>query len=295
MRYCDPTVRAMAGWNVLRRRPRVASWRLSWMAVWVVAGLAQAQTQPQALPLPGRTTLTVPMGSANPALENREIRAQLLPRRYTTLAAEIGAKVNHLPVPEGGRFSAGDTLVTLDCALQQAQLNKAQASLLATEQTYNANKRLDELNAVGKVELQLSEAEVTKAKAEVASTTTLLGKCAVYAPFAGRIAEQRVREQQFVQAGQALMDILDDSVLELEFIVPSMWLGWIRPGYAFRVQIDETGKTYPAKIQRIGARIDPVSQSVKLSAAINGRFPELIAGMSGRVTLTPPAGAAPRQ
>lgn len=248
----------------------------------------------QAQPLPGRAPASTPPPalSSNLALENREIRAQLLPRRYTTLAAEIGAKVNRFTVPEGGRFAAGQTLVTLDCALQQAQLNKGQASLQAAEQTWRANKRLDELNSVGKVELQLSEAEVTKARAEVASNSALLGKCAVHAPFSGRVAEQRVREQQYVQPGQALMDILDDSVLELEFIVPSMWLSWIRPGYTFQVKIDETGKSYPARIQRIGARIDPVSQSVKLSAAIDGKFTDLIAGMSGRVTLNPPVRAA---
>jgi RND family efflux transporter MFP subunit len=227
--------------------------------------------------------------SSNPALENREIRAQLLPRRYTTLAAEIGAKVNRLTVQEGGSFRAGQTLVTLDCALQQAQLNKARAALNASEQTWHANVRLNELNSVGKVELQISEAEVLKARAEVASNATLLGKCAIAAPFSGRVAEQKVREQQYVQPGQALLEILDDSVLELEFIVPSAWMAWIRPHYGFQVKIDETGKSYPAKIQRIGARVDPVSQSVKLSAAIDGRFPELIAGMSGRVTLSPPA------
>jgi len=33
---------------------------------------------------------------ARPAIERQEIRAQLLPRRYTTIAAEIGAKVNRL-------------------------------------------------------------------------------------------------------------------------------------------------------------------------------------------------------
>lgn len=72
--------------------------------------------------------------------------------------------------------------------------------------------------------------------------------------------------------------------------MPSRWLVWLKPGHSFQVAIDETGKTYPAKVQRIGARVDPVSQSVKLSAAIDGKFPELIAGMSGRVALTPPAG-----
>lgn len=45
-----------------------------------------------------------------------------------------------------------------------------------------------------------------------------------------------------------------------------------------------------AKVQRIGARVDPVSQSVKLSAVIDGKFNELIAGMSGKVLMAPPAG-----
>lgn len=227
---------------------------------------------------------------AHGGLEKREIRAQLMPRRYTTLAAEIGAKVSRLPVPEGGSFRAGQALIAFDCSLPQAQLNKARAALAAAEKTWAANRRLNELNSVGKVELEVSEAEVAKAKAEVAANAAVIAKCSVPAPFPGRVAEQKVREQQYVQPGQALLEILDDSALELEFIVPSPWLAWLKPGYAFQIKIDETGKTYPAKVQRLGARVDPVSQSVKLSAAIDGKFNELIAGMSGKVTLTPPAG-----
>jgi len=227
---------------------------------------------------------------ARPALEKQDIRAQLSPRRYTTIAAEIGAKVSRVAVAEGASFRAGQTLVAFDCSLQQAQLQKAKAVLAGAERTFSANKRLEELRSVGKVELEVSEAEVGKAKADVAANSVLLSKCAIAAPFAGRVAEQKVREQQYVQAGQPLLEILDDSVLELEFIVPSRWLAWLKPGHAFQVQIDETGKSYPAKVQRIGARVDPVSQSVKLSAAIAGKFPELIAGMSGRVAIGAPAG-----
>ena len=228
--------------------------------------------------------------SGNPALDKREIRAQLMPRRYTTLASEIGAKVSHLPIEEGARFRAGDKLIGFDCSLQQTQLNKALAGLDATDKTWKANQRLEELNAVGKVELEVSQAEVAKARADVASYKVLLSKCVVRAPFSGRVAEQKVREQQYVQPGQPLLDILDDSALELEFIVPSKWLIWLRPRQGFQVVIDETGKSYPAKVQRIGARVDPVSQSVKLSAIVDGRFNELIAGMSGKVVMTPPAG-----
>ncbi|MGE5465820.1 MAG: efflux RND transporter periplasmic adaptor subunit [Ignavibacteria bacterium] len=228
--------------------------------------------------------------AAKASAEPREIRAQLAPHRYTTLAAEIGAKVSRLPVKEGGSFKAGQNLVGFDCSMQQAQLTKARAALAGAETTYRSNKRLSELGSIGKVELEVSQAEVQKNRAEVAATVTLLGKCNVAAPFSGRVAEQKVREQQYVQPGQAIMEIIDDSVLELEFLVPSKWLAWIKPGTKFQVAIDETHKDYPAQVQRVGARVDPVSQSVKLVAAIDGRFPELIAGMSGRVTLAPPPG-----
>lgn len=258
-----------------------------------VTALCAAQAASAAVPTPVPAPAArpaAPVAAARPALEKQDIRAQLAPRRFTTVAAEIGAKVSRVAVAEGGAFRAGQVLVSFDCSLQQAQLQKAKAVLGAAERTFGANKRLDELNSVGKVELQASEAELGKARADVAANNVLLSKCAIAAPFSGRVAEQKVREQQYVQPGQPLLEILDDSVLELEFLVPSRWLAWVKPGYAFQVRIDETGKTYPAKVQRIGARVDPVSQSIKLSAAIDGRFPDLIAGMSGRVALTPPAG-----
>jgi membrane fusion protein, multidrug efflux system len=241
-----------------------------------LAGVIGAQAQP------------TPAPAAKPAIERQEIRAQLLPRRYTTIAAEIGAKVSRMPVAEGGSFKAGQTLVSFDCTLQQAQLRKAEVELQGAEQTLKSNLRLAELNSIGQLDLDQSKTAVGKAQADLAATRALLAKCSVAAPFGGRIAEQKVREQQYVQPGQAMLDIIDDSVLELEFLVPSRWLAWVRVGGSFSIQIDETGKTYPAKFIRIGARVDPVSQSVKVAAAISSHFPELIAGMSGRVQITPP-------
>jgi membrane fusion protein (multidrug efflux system) len=72
--------------------------------------------------------------------------------------------------------------------------------------------------------------------------------------------------------------------------VPSVWLRWLRTGRTFQVQIDETQKTYTARLSRVGARVDPVSQSVKVAAAIQSKSPELMAGMSGKVLLNPPEG-----
>jgi membrane fusion protein (multidrug efflux system) len=280
---------------------RIATLACCWGACTAAFGQAANQARPvpvlPAVPAraagsqpPAAPTAVAPAAPATAANDPREIRAQLAPLRFTTLASEIGAKINRLPVTEGGSFRAGQVLVQFDCALQRAYLEKARAVLAGSEKTFTANRRLAELNSIGRVELELSEAEVIKNRAEVSATATMLAKCSIAAPFSGRIAEQKAREQQFVQPGQALLEIIDDSVLELEFIVPSRWLAWLKPGHTFKVAIDEVGKTFPAKVQRIGARVDPVSQSVKLTATIDGRFPELVAGMSGRVTMTPPAG-----
>ena len=217
----------------------------------VAPATAQPQTPTQAQPASALPAIPAPAPSG--ALEPRDIRAQLAPRQYTTLAAEIGAKVQRLAVTEGGAFKKDQLLVQFDCSLQQAQLNKAHAGQNAADKTWRANQRLAQLNSVGKVELETSQAEVQKAAAEVAASKALLDKCRVTAPYAGRVAEQKIREQQYAQPGQPLLDIIDDTALELEFLVPSRWLVWL-PGAAFQVRIDETGKTYPAKVQWLAAR-----------------------------------------
>ncbi len=266
---------------------RLRGWVWAGVLGMLCAAPAVSQTAPAR---PGNASAEA--GNANRTGPTRlEVRAQLMPRRFTTLAAEIGARIEQLPLSEGAAFSEGQVLVAFDCSVQQAQLAKSQAEMEAAEHTVKANERLSSLNSIGQLELDLSRAGLSRARAEVAMQRASIQKCVVKAPFSGRVAEQKVREQQFVQPGQTLLEILDDSVMELEFLVPSHWLVWLKPGMPLRVQIDETRKGYPARFIRIGARVDPVSQSVKVAAAIDGKHPELVAGMSGRIQVQSPTAA----
>lgn len=254
-------------------------------AAWATASLcATAQTAPHTAPAARPAAIVVPANlPALKAADAPELRAQLAPRRYTTLAAEIGARVRHLAVTEGAAIKAGQLLVSFDCSLQQAQFDRARAALDAADKQFATQRRLVELNATGRQELDQAEAEAGKMRAEMSQIRVQLGKCTIAAPFGGRVVEQKVREQQYVQPGQALLEIIDDSVLEVEFIMPSRWLAQVRVGSAVQIAVDETAKTYAAKVLRLGGRVDPVSQSIKVVAAISGRPPELMAGMSGRV------------
>lgn len=233
--------------------------------------------------------LLTPVGSLAARDTARDVvRAQLVPRRYAVVAAEVGARVSLVHAPEGARFRAGEPLIAFDSTLQRAQLERAEAILVAAEKTATANRRLVELQSAGQIEVALAEAEVRKARAEVAYARSMLERCIIHAPYDGRVAEQKVRAEEFVQPGQAVLEIIDDALPEVNFIAPSKWLAWLRVGQGITVTIEETGRTYPARIERIGAKVDAVSQSVKLVAAIEGEHPELIAGMSGTVAVSAP-------
>jgi len=236
----------------------------------------------------GALSLSAQAQTADFAVDQNELRAQLSPVRYATLASELGGKIKRIDVREGQLVKKGDVLIEFDCTLQAAQRQKARAQLSGAQTTYTGNKRMASLNAIGVVELNNSKAEVNKARADVTYLNETLKRCVIRAPYAGSVGELQVRAQEFVQAGQPLLEILDGSSLELEFIVPSRWLQWLKPGYAFDVSIEDTGKTYPVKLLSTASRVDPLSQTVKAVAVIDGQFTELLAGMSGRLLLTPP-------
>lgn len=215
------------------------------------------------------------------------IPAQLVASQFTTLSAELPAKIDRIAVKEGERFKAGQVLVAFDCSIQKAALDEARAMLAAADKAKAAHKRLLELNSTGTLEVEKAIADAAVAGAKMNSAQAVLSKCAIPAPFSGRVAERKAQAHQYVQAGQALMDILDDSALEAEFIVPSAWAPKLKAGMGVEILVDETAKTYPARIARLGAKADPVSHSVKVIAEIKGDFPELMAGMTGKVRMAP--------
>ena len=217
-----------------------------------------------------------------------EIRAQLSPTRSTVLSSEIPGKIGDLTVREGERFTEGQRLVVLDCTLHKARLDKAQAQAYGARKTHQVQAKLDKLGSNSGLELETAAAQLAAAEAEVAMMRTLVERCAIPAPFAGRVVELKVKRHQFVGEGHELLEILDDRELEVELAVPSRWLPWLKPGTPFALHIDETGKDYPAKVVRLAARIDPVSQSIKVFGTVAGAFPELLSGMSGSAKFDPP-------
>ena len=220
--------------------------------------------------------------------EHQPIKAQLSAVNYTTITAELSEKILKLPFRDGQKFKKNDVLVKFDCGVQQAQYDKAKAQLSIAERNALTNEKLLKLGAAGRIEYENSLSEFQKVKAEVSELEVVLSRCITKAPFDGHVVEQRARVQQFVPSGQPILEIIDNSALELEFIVPSKWSSWLSENSQFNIRMDETDKDYPAKVTQVSAKIDPISQTIKIRAAIQGEFTELRPGMSGTVNIEVP-------
>ncbi len=214
-----------------------------------------------------------------------EVRAQISPRQHAVLSSEMAGRIIELSVREGDRFKKGDKLVVFDCAVQAAKQANATAAEQAAIKKLEVATRLDKLQSISGIELVQAESARIMARAEVALSRALSEKCTILAPFDGRVAEKRVQRWEFVGEGSQVLDIYETTAFELEMIVPSQWLQSLRPGQLFSVRIDETGEAHTAEFTRFGARIDPVSQSIKAFGRIQGQVDGLLPGMSGTVTV----------
>lgn len=209
------------------------------------------------------------------------IRGIVKASAQATLASQVQGRISRLPFKEGQRFKKGAVLVALDCSKYEAELASAQAEYRAKMKTYENNLRLAEHQAVGQLELEVSQAETDKASAAVKAAQVNVGGCIIHAPFPGRVVKTIVNEHENVFPNDQLISLLDDSVLEIELILPSKSLVWLKVGTAFEYAVDETGRRYPAVVQNIGANVDPASQTVKVKGVFRTKPANILAGMSG--------------
>lgn len=173
------------------------------------------------------------------AADEPRLRALLKARVTSGLSAQISALVADVAVRAGDRFRKGDTLVRFDCAVQRAQLQKAQAELMMARKTLAVKRDLARLNSAGGLEVETAEAAAAKAEAEGAMANAVVSYCVIRAPFDGRVVEVKVQAFEGASPGQKLMEVIDDGELEVEAIVPSQWLSWLKAGTTFSVRVDD--------------------------------------------------------
>ncbi|MGB7287154.1 MAG: efflux RND transporter periplasmic adaptor subunit [Salaquimonas sp.] len=216
--------------------------------------------------------------------EQLDARGLLRPLEKVEFSSNLRAKALKTPFREGDSFKKDEVLIAFDCQRYEAELKAAKAGADAAWTEYKSKKRLLAYQAIGKDEVRLAAAQAGKASAEVDVHQVVNQECEIRAPFDGRVVSRSINENEYPSNDQPLMVVLNDAVLEIEMVVPSHWLTWLQLKQPLVILVDETRERVPAVLDRIGAEVDPVSQTIKVFARMNADGFSILAGMSGTVT-----------
>ena len=216
--------------------------------------------------------------------------AEVISKQDAFLSAQISAQLEKIHAQVGDQVAAGDTLVELDCALYQAQLNTQRAALgeidvqlsLASDQ-YTRAKRLNEAGNLGEEGLQQRATELEALQArrvvqeqQVKVAQISVDRCVVTAPFAGVVTERAAQLGALAAPGSPLMRLVQLADAELSARVP--------PTQSFSenqlLKFDYLNRDYPAQLRVVL----PVVDSRQRTQELRLTFPEQL----------PPPGAAGR-
>ena len=214
------------------------------------------------------------------ANENQSARAVIVSLDRTVLSSEIAGEIVELSKFEGDSFKKGESLIRIDCSIYKAQKRKIEVEKNIANLELEKNKKLDSYGSIGTYEIQISQENVNKHKAENDIAAINVSRCDIKAPFDGRIAAKKVSKYQNIKPQDELLEIVGIDNLEAKVVVPSSWLVWLKKGIEFDLSIDETKNTVKAQIVQIDSIVDPTSQSITLRAKLLKPFENIIPGMS---------------
>lgn len=221
-----------------------------------------------------------PIDVAGTSSKTVSARGVLVAGQSADIAAGMTGRLTSTPYKSGQYIKRGVMIAKFDCARQDAELKSRRAAHATQSLKYDNQAELLKMGAAGALDVSIARSERDQIAAEVSALEIAMKDCTVSAPFPGFITARHIDAYETAQAGQPLYSINRAGTTEISVIAPSNWAGWVKPGAKFTFKVDETGESIPAKVERLSAVVDPVSQTIEITAKLNGKHKGR-PGMSG--------------
>lgn len=259
----------------------LAAWKQSALADSAIAAAAQPEPVESIVSTVARATEYRPMTTSI---------GTVLALRSVTLRNELPGTVRSVALSPGAIVEAGTVLVALDVSVEQAELQAQQAQAALAASVLERNERLLAQNAVSQEELDRARADRDVANAQIARTRAIIERKTIRAPFRARVGIADVHPGQYLQQGTELTTLqgIDDAV-HVDFHVEQAVAEQLVEGERIAVIVGN-GRSVPASIVAIDARVDPATRNATVRARIEDASDAPAPGASVRVQV--PAGIA---
>jgi len=210
----------------------------------------------------------------------------LVGNESVTITAKVTDQVTVIHFDDGQYVKAGDILIELTNAEQQAGLREAEANLLEAELQLARLKKLGN-KIVTAQERDEASARVKAGQARLEVISVLIKDRLITAPFDGLLGFRQVSAGALVTPGTVITELDDIKQLKLDFAVPEVYLGNISVGS--RVESTSPAwqdKVFSGQLVSIGSRIDVATRTFMARALIDNESSLLRPGMLMNITLS---------
>lgn len=276
----------------------------------VVLGCSKPMAQNAPQPVPEVTVATI---QTQAVALTTELPGRTSAYLVSEVRPQVGGIVKTRQFKEGSDVQAGDILYTLDAATYQATYNsakaavdKAQANLKVVGLAAERYKELVKIDAVSRQDNDQAVAELSQARADLASAKATLdmaginlGYTKIAAPISGRIGQSSITPGALLSANQAeplariqqldpmYVDVTQSSV-ELLRLRKALESGDLTSNTAAKVQLTlEDGSSYAhaGELQFSDVSVDPGTGMVTMRAVFPNPDQQLLPGMYVRAVL----------
>jgi membrane fusion protein (multidrug efflux system) len=185
------------------------------------------------------------------------------------LTVNVTETVTAIHFDDGQRVEKGRTLVEMTNREEHALLEEARANLDEALRQFKRVKRLESQGIEAQSLLDQRRREVDTARARLAAIESRLADRLIKAPFQGVLGLRNISVGALVETGDLITTLDDDSVMKLEFSIPSAYLPSLQPGLPIRARTRAYGeRVFEGEVKVVDSRVDPVNRSVLVRALL---------------------------
>ncbi len=215
-----------------------------------------------------------------------------------TLAADKNGRVEWIGPREGETVKKGELLARIDVSAIKTLISRAEASAELANDLYERRKTLFDRGIVHKEALEKARTDKALAESDLAKAKVEYDRGFPHAPINGMVNYLHVDEGEFVNRGQAMVDLVNVDKIKIHVNVPELDVRYLTRGQDVLVTVDAfPDMKIRGKVDFVSFKADPATKTFRVRVLIDNPDHTIRPGMIARAAflrrLIPDALSAP--
>jgi membrane fusion protein (multidrug efflux system) len=211
----------------------------------------------------------------------------LVALRSVNIVPETPGQVEKILFKDGQFVDAGTPLAVMDRHTAEAQVNSSRAQAEASQQNLRRTQSLAHQGLESTYSLEQAQSRTAASEADLMISQEKLYHLTLRAPFAGTLGTRYVDAGAFLNGGEKIVRLDDNSELQIEFRMPSSVIMQATQGAPVQVAIPSKGEelSVAGALSFIDPAVSTDTRSVLLRAVVPNEGQQLRPGLFVRVSL----------